>query len=367
MAKKVSSKSTKTEIFDAYQSLETEYQQLLSKASVPPPPIIELPKVSSESLPTTPKEKEVVKELPKKLSNVQAHMDTVIKGLAQLGEQFNTALSQLSTNLLIEAGRLKEVSNQVTLESQRLTSLYNLVIEENTLSMLLKNYTETAQQYEIQVKQKQEQLEKAWTEKNQVWQQEKEETTQKLHEQEQLEKKDQKREETEYHYNITINRELNKEKEEQQKKQQQRILEEMQKQHQQQWDEREKTLVEREKQFEDYKAKVERFPKELDAALKRAKEEGSGIARHQAKIKADLLAKEFSGEEEVALLKIRNLEEEVANQMKQIDKLSHQLESTLKQVQELAVKAIEGSSSHSSFQALKEIALEQAKGQTKPK
>ena len=367
MAKKVSSKSTKTEIFDAYQSLETEYQQLLSKASVPPPPIIELPKVSSESLPTTPKEKEVVKELPKKLSNVQAHMDTVIKGLAQLGEQFNTALSQLSTNLLIEAGRLKEVSNQVTLESQRLTSLYNLVIEENTLSMLLKNYTETAQQYEIQVKQKQEQLEKAWTEKNQVWQQEKEETTQKLHEQEQLEKKDQKREETEYHYNITINRELNKEKEEQQKKQQQRILEEMQKQHQQQWDEREKVIAQREKTFEELKAKVEAFEKDKEAAIKKAKGEGEGIARKQVSVQEDLQSKELEGQKRNYDLRIQSLEQTIQNQEARINNLSKQLDAALKQVQDLAVKAIEGASNINSYQALKEIAMEQAKAQTKMK
>lgn len=366
MAKKVSSKSTKTEIFDAYQALETAYQQL-SKA----PPIAQAPPMvePSKAPPEPAKEpvKEAVKEPVKKLSNVQAHMDMVIKGLAQLGEQFNTALSQLSTNLLVEAGHLKEVSNQVTAESQRLASLYNLTIEENTLSILLKNYTETAQLHEAQIKQKREQVEKAWAEKNQTWQQEKEETTQRLHERENFDKKNQKREDTEYHYEVTLKREFNEEEYAQQRKQQQNILEEMQKNYQKQWDEKEQALTEREKQFEEYKAKVERFPRDLEAALKRAKEEGMGIARHQAKIKADLLAKEFSGEEEFSLLKIRNLEEEVANQMKQIDKLSQQLEATLKQVQELAVKAIEGASSHSSFQALKEIALEQAKGQSKPK
>ena len=48
-------------------------------------------------------------------------------------------------------------------------------------------------------------------------------------------------------------------------------------------------------------------------------------------------------------------------------KLSLQLEAALKQAQELAVKAIEGTSSHGSFEALKEIALEQAKNQPKAK
>jgi ribonuclease HI len=112
---------------------------------------------------------------------------------------------------------------------------------------------------------------------------------------------------------------------------------------------------------------VERFPKELEAALKRAKEEGAGIARYQAKVKAELAEREFASETEIYQMKIKVLDEETANQKVQIERLSQQVEAMLKQAQELAVKAIEGSSSHSSFQALKEIALEQAKNQLKTK
>jgi hypothetical protein len=43
------------------------------------------------------------------------------------------------------------------------------------------------------------------------------------------------------------------------------------------------------------------------------------------------------------------------------------LDGALKQVQDLAVKAIEGASNINSYQALKEIAMEQAKAQTKNK
>ena len=148
---------------------------------------------------------------------------------------------------------------------------------------------------------------------------------------------------------------------------QQQTITELEEKRQQEWQEREKALAEREKQFKEVKEKVERFPKDLEAAIKKAKEEGAGIARSQAKIKIDLVAKEFAGEEEVYQLKVHALEEEVAIQTAQIDKLAQQVESALKQAQELAVKAIEGSSSYISFQALKEIALEQAKNQPKAK
>jgi hypothetical protein len=57
----------------------------------------------------------------------------------------------------------------------------------------------------------------------------------------------------------------------------------------------------------------------------------------------------------------------ITNQEKRLQNLSSQLESALKQVQDLAVKAIEGTSNVNSYQAIKEIALEQAKSQVKNK
>ncbi|MEP0868609.1 hypothetical protein NDA01_02215 [Trichocoleus desertorum AS-A10] len=60
-------------------------------------------------------------------------------------------------------------------------------------------------------------------------------------------------------------------------------------------------------------------------------------------------------------LRIQSLQET------RIHALSQQLSAALKQVQDLAVKAIEGAANVSSFQAMREIAIEQAKTQTKNK
>ncbi len=356
MTKKVTSRSTKSEILEAFKELETAYKELESKKVLTPPATTPASKVSKKETIVQPKN-----------GNAPAAMEEMIQALEPLGEKFNTALSQLSTNLLVEASHLKEVRTDVEEESNRLASLYDLKIEENTLSDLLKQYSDTAEQYQETLKQKREELEKTWFEKNQASETEKEEKELHLQEQETADNKTQKREDSEYSYDLTQKRGLSDEEYTQQQKQQQQALNEIEETRRKAWDEHEKTLVEREKQFEEYKTKVERFPKELETAIKKAKEEGTGIARHQAKIKIDLAAKEFSGDEEVYKLKILSLEEQVATQASQIDKLSNQLEAALQQAQELAVKAIEGASSHSSFEALKEIALEQAKNQPKAK
>ncbi|HIK37222.1 MAG: hypothetical protein NZ901_02985 [Geminocystis sp.] len=57
------------------------------------------------------------------------------------------------------------------------------------------------------------------------------------------------------------------------------------------------------------------------------------------------------------------MEDTIADNQQLLDGLSKQLE----QVQDLAVKAIEGASSRDSLEAIKEIALEQAKNQPKGK
>ena len=71
--------------------------------------------------------------------------------------------------------------------------------------------------------------------------------------------------------------------------------------------------------------------------------------------------KEVEGEKQVYETKIKSLEEMVKNQLQQIQTLSSRLDATLKQSQTLAMKAIEGASNVSSFQSVREIAMEQAK------
>ncbi|MEP0816443.1 hypothetical protein [Trichocoleus sp. FACHB-46] len=67
---------------------------------------------------------------------------------------------------------------------------------------------------------------------------------------------------------------------------------------------------------------MEGFPKELEAAIKRVKEEGRGIAHHQAKVKADLYAKDMEGNKRNYELRIQSLQETLQNQETRIHALS---------------------------------------------
>lgn len=298
---------------------------------------------------------------------MKTDMKAVIEALGQLGETFNSALSQLSGDLLVEASRLKEVLSGVDGETRRLTELYDLEVGEDTLNQLLREYTETEKTCEKAFAKRRESLEKVLAKKRDAWMEKKEETIRQMKEKNASDGKTREREISEYTYDLGLKRGISDEEYARLKNEQEQTLKDLSASRQAAWDEKEKQISEREKQFEEYKEKVESFPKELEAAVNKAKEEGAGIARKQAKIKADLRAKDTIGEQAVCELKIQTLEDEISKQAASIDSLTQQLEVATRQAQELAVKAIEGASSQTSFKELKELALEQAKNPTKGK
>jgi DNA repair exonuclease SbcCD ATPase subunit len=398
--KKASGAATKRELLDSYREMETTYQALLverkpdkpaASARTPTPPgppaTAESPQPASPqrpppqrppSQPAPPKatEKQAAPEepvMPEPASPPKPRetpppvaMDSVIAGLNRLGDQFNLALSQLSTQLLAEAGRLREVGQQVAELSEQLARLYQLrEVTEEALGRLLAQYDDSLERYGQEKQQRGDELERQWREKSRAWQQEKGDHEQAVAERDADAQRQTAREEQEYRNRLTQERERQAEEWKQQCKQKEQALAEDKEKIAREWAEREKELAEREKQLAELKARVEGFDKELETAVKRAREEGVGAARQQARLKTELAGREFAGEEEVYQIRLTTLEKTVAEQDAQLARLAQQLETVLKQTQELAVKAIEGSSHHASFQALREITLEQAKNPSK--
>jgi colicin import membrane protein len=74
-----------------------------------------------------------------------------------------------------------------------------------------------------------------------------------------------------------------------------------------------------------------------------------------------LLTKDGEAEKHLAEFRTRTLEESLARQSAQMAALEKQLEEAKRQVQEIAVKAIEGASGARALSHINEIAMEQAK------
>jgi hypothetical protein len=360
--KRPSEKSTKTEILSAFDQLLQEKKSLevqLAIAHQPEPPrngktaTIELPPPTPEPAPNS--------------VQTQQKMESIIAGLTGLQLNFGGAVSDLSEKLTLEVFQLQEVQQSVAAEVQQLEALHGLQAADTNLETLIQAYEASAKTFNEALRQRQDALDQEVTQAKKTWAKEQEDQRRATKERHETFTKTRQRDTKEYTYDLTLQRKLADDEDKQAQKLLYQELEELQQTQAKQLAEREQAIVDRESQFAELKAKVEAFPKDLEATIKRAKEEGKGIANQQAKVKADLLAKEIEGSKRTYELRLDSLEETIEDQQTRLQNLAKQLDAALKQVQDLAVKAIEGASDVSSYQAIKEIALEQAKNLNKNK
>jgi hypothetical protein len=363
--KKVNDKSTKAEILEAYKeaaeakaALELQLKQVNHN-----PPVNASPKQ------TVVPEKPIVEvSKPMTLTQNQQKMQSTIDNLILLQFGFGGAVSELSEKLTSEASKLEELRRTVGEEVQQLQELHSLEdVAEDTLDNLIQQYEESAKTFTEEISQQRETIEQELLSRRQAW--EKEQQLQEVAVQERYDgdEKNRDRDVELYDYDLNLQRNLDVEEYEQRQQTLYKEIEEFKQEQEKQWAEREKSIAEREKLSAEVKAKVEAFPKELEANIKNGKDLGRNIGNYQAKIKSDLFAKDLEGQKQNYELQIQGMLQIIQNQESRIASLSKQLDSALKQVQDLAVKAIEGASNLNSFQAVKEIAIEQAKTQQKNK
>ncbi len=358
VVKKPTDKNTKVEILQAYEELAKEKAALKS----------ELEQVAKENQSGTQEQPKLEQKIAMtQLSSVQQKMNNTIESLANIQLGFGSAANELSEQLTTKASKLEEIRRTLEEEIQQLTQLHNLEVSDDILDTLIQAYEDNTKAYQEEYSQRSEVLFQEILEQRNTWGKEQEEQQRAIKERNENLNKTRQRDASEYKYNLELQRQLQSGEYEQQQKALYKQLEELLQETEKQWAEREKAISEREKQFEELKAKVEVFPKDKEAAIKKATEEGKGIAHYQAKVKSDLYSKEVEGQKRFYEQRLQSLEQTITNQETRIQNLSKQLESALKQVQDLAVKAIEGTSNVNSYQAIKEIALEQAKTQAKNK
>ncbi|AFY44194.1 hypothetical protein [Nostoc sp. PCC 7107] len=356
--KKLTDKNTKAEILQAHEELSKEILGLKTQLNqaVKANQTVNIDKPNIEA--------NIAMNQP---TTIQQKMNYTIESLAKIQLGFGSAANELSEQLTTQASKLGEIRQSVEMEITALKQLHNLDVAENTLDTLITAYEDNSKAYQEEYNQRYEVLSQEILEQRITWQKEQEEYKQSIKERNDNLNKTRQRDISEYKYDLELQRKLNSDEYEQVQKTLYKQLEEFQQATEKQWNEREKQVIERETQFAEAKSKVEAFPKDKEAALKKATEEGKGIAHYQAKVKSDLYAKEVEGQKRFYEQRLQSLEQTINNQETRIQNLSNQLDSALKQVQDLAVKAIEGTANVNSYQAIKEIALEQAKSQVKNK
>lgn len=360
----INSKNTKAEILAAFEQLQQEKQAAEKEIKK----LQQQPIASPIQPPKPPKPPETMTPTSPITINPSNNLEDTLANLEQLKLSFGGTVSNLSEKLITEATSLAKLQTSLTQEKEQLKELYELeVITDESLDELVIEYQDSSKSFLTEFNEQSDRLGQEIQELRQGWDKEKEAHNREIKERNETYHKNKIREEEEYQYNLDLELNLGEEAHQQNIKLLYQELEETQEQQQKIWEIREKTITEAEQKYTEVKQQVEAFATELDAKKKKGKEEGKGIGFYQAKVKADLRQKEIDGEKQNYQLRIQSLEDSITNQQLRLESLNKQLESAQKQVQDLAVKAIEGTSNRNSFEAMKEIAIEQAKNQQKNK
>lgn len=273
--------------------------------------------------------------------------DSIVRGLADLRLEFSQVISELSTQLSTENSKLEELQRAITVETQHLDTLQKIRIVADALHILTQEHQEKLDALQHQAQSDQEQLEKEIAEARKFWQQEQEEFEVIQLEHQELLQQERTRQEADYHYDTERSRKLAIDEYEAKQRQVERELAETEQAKAKQWAEREQVLAGQQSLLVEYQQRVAAFPAEQEEAVKKAREEGIRDIHQDAKVKADLLEKEWESTKQGFELQIQALEAKVHQQTAQITEISTQLQTVMQQAQELAMRAFETSAARS--------------------
>ncbi|PRP93509.1 hypothetical protein [Enhygromyxa salina] len=348
--KDLNSRDTKATILAAYKELAKAYKALEKggkpAAATPAPTSTALVKASDAPLP------------------IGGSLGAQLSGIgSRIGEHTNS----LQRRLTAEATTLLGLQAQVNALSSQLQRLYEVDAAEGALAKLIESYDQRAAAAKDELSSNTEAAKKALNEKREQWAKQKAAHEQQVAEQAAEQDQVRAREAEGYEYDLDQRRRQEQDERAQAAKAFTAELSNQREAAQAGWAAREKAVAEREAELHTLEEEAAGLDAALAEARKRGESVGLGIARRDTKSAAELTKKDTDGKRRVYELRIASLEETLGKQAGQIEALSNQLDTALGQAQDLAVKAIEGASNSTSFEAIREIAMEQAKNSSKGK
>jgi colicin import membrane protein len=277
-------------------------------------------------------------------------VESVVQKITGMNLEISKALTDLSQKLIAEVENLNNVRDAVALETRELGRLHKIDIAASALDQMVEEYhTEKAK------------LETEISSQRSAWDNEQLEREHDQKESEEALKKQRQREIENYEYQKNLERKKAQDKYEEDVRLQEKKNKEKQEMLEKSWQQREAAMKEREEEWARLKKEVEEYPartkREIDAAVKAAVQ----AAEQRFEQSFALSSKDAESEKRLAEMQVKSLQETVARQTAEIEALHRQLEEAKKQVQDIAVKAIEGASGARALAHVNQIAIEQAK------
>ncbi|MBI4528166.1 MAG: hypothetical protein HY695_30605 [Deltaproteobacteria bacterium] len=277
-------------------------------------------------------------------------VEGVVQKLSNLGLEISKSLAEISGKLVAEVERLNSIREAVGLQTKELERLHKIDIAATAIDHLVQDYQSQKQK-----------LEEEMSAQRQVWSAEEQQRAREQKEYEESLKKQRQREIEDYEYKKALERKKAQDKYDEDMRLLEKKNKEKQEDLEKSWKQRETALKEKEEEWTRLRKEVDEFSarlkKETDAAVANAVKS----AEQRFEQERTLLKKESESEKRLAELQIKALQDTIALQSAEIGKLQTQVEDAKRQVQDIAVKAIEGASGAQALSHINRIAMEQAK------
>lgn len=341
--KKLSEKSTKQEMLEAYQTLAKQLEE----------------KRQAELNPERKLEEKKTEQAIKVAAAVAA--DGIDREIGGLKSEIGKMLADLAEKLAAEAGRFRSLQKAVQAKEAELQELYGIEKSAVALAALIEAQNQKQRDFEIATAQQREELKREVDETRLAWQKERQAHEAELRERESSEKKARDREKEQFDYGFKREQQSLRDKLNDEKATLEKELRLKKEAVEKDLAERERMLAEKETELNDLRARAAAFPKDLDIAVDKALQDATNRLKLEAKNREDLLKKEFEGGRNVLTAQAESLEKSVKHLTEQNDRLNKQLEAAYQKVQEIAEKTVESAGHSKSLTDLQKLLVEQGR------
>jgi hypothetical protein len=264
--------------------------------------------------------------------------------------ELGKVLGSLTEGLEKEVGRYQAVKQAIEVKEAELQEIYEIQKNASSLTALLEAQHRKREEFEADMEERREALTREVEQLRAQWVEEKARHNAEVKERELAEKKQREREEEEFQYARERDRQQAKDRfeaenarYEEEKTRLEREIALKKEELSKVLADREQAIRQSEEELQDLRQRVAVFPQELEAAVSREAKAAAERVRAEAGAREELFKKEFEGERNVLRTRISALETTVKEQADHISKIALQLEKSYGQIQDIAVKAIEGS------------------------
>lgn len=321
----LSMNSTKKEMLDAYEAVLKKLQE----------------KREAQLRPEQAVEERKAQQVTKAADGLSS--ESVVQGIANLKVTVGKMLSGLADQLEGEVARYQRTKAAVELREKELEEIYGIEKAAGTLAALIETQNQKRADFEAEMAAEKEELSRDIEVTRAEWDKEKREHDEQEKLRAAVDERNRARQKDEYDYAFKREQRLAKDQFTDETGRLQKEMAERKQQAEKDLAERQRVVVAREEQIKQLQAQVDGFPAELEKAVARAVKEAVDRKQAEAKGREELMQKEFDGERKSLATRIDGLEKTVADQNGRIAKMSQQLDGAYQKVQDIAVKAIEGS------------------------